>query len=206
MFGGGGGGGMDFDQFFGGGTGSGPRGRAQARGGASLQTGVRLSFMEAAKGCVKTISVTRDVSCSSCDGTGAANGQVDVQLCSMCNGVGVVSQQSGFMVVQRTCPKCGGAGQEIRNPCGSCSGSGLMRSTEDVDVDIPPGVDNGITLQLSGRGSMAPNNQGPSGNLLVNVSVAPHSVFSREREKMFSSIVIFRSRQHFWAAPPRYPR
>ena len=176
--GGGGAGGHGFESFFGGGGFGGNQG--QARAGASLQTGVRLTFMEAVMGCHKTLPIARDAACGTCGGTGGSGGSVEYDVCTMCNGMGMVSQQSGFMVVNRTCPKCQGAGKRIVNPCGACSGSGLERVTENVDLDIPPGVDTGITLQVSGRGNMAPNNQAPAGNLLVNVVVEPHAVFKRE--------------------------
>ena len=83
------------------------------------------------------------------------------------------------MASQRPCDACGGRGKVILKSCPKCGGRGTTSSTATIEVDIPAGIDDGQTLSLRGRGN-AGINGGPSGDLLVTVSVSSDPTFRRE--------------------------
>ncbi len=166
---------------FGGFGGSRTRQRNAPRQGADLQTVVTLQFEEACFGVEKEIQFARDEKCSRCHGNGAEPG-TSPQRCSTCNGTGEVktSRQTmfGSMVQVATCPTCGGRGEMIPTPCTQCHGRGLERKTVKKIVAIPAGVDTGTRIRMSGEGQPGENN-GPNGDLYVDVKVNPHRFFRR---------------------------
>lgn len=186
------GGDMDFDlgdilgSMFGGGFGGGFGGRRAnpnaPRRGSDIQTRVTISFEEAAKGCQRKVDVAKVVTCDSCSGSGAAAG-THAETCKQCNGSGQVTVQQrtafGMMSTVKTCPSCNGKGKVIPNPCQKCRGTGFMKKNETVEINIPAGIDDGQSMQVSGGGNKGTNG-GPSGNLIIRVSVRPHPFFSRD--------------------------
>ena len=190
-FGGGFGGGIDLDDIlgsmFGGGFGGfgGSRQRANPnapRRGDDIRVSLVLSFMEAVHGCAKTVSVSRQDTCPECGGTGAAKG-TSAETCPDCRGTGYVTvqQRTPFGVMQSTqpCRKCGGKGKIIKTPCSKCHGSGKTASTKRVEVKVPAGIDDDQSLRLAGLGD-AGTNGGPSGDLIVIVTVRPDAMFERD--------------------------
>lgn len=187
-FGGGGGLGDIFDAFFGAGAGGGGPfgggGRAQAGPppGADMEMAVQITFEEAVFGVAKEVSLRSPVRCSTCEGSGARPGTSPV-TCSECDGAGQVRRvrQSilGQMVTAGPCPRCGGAGQTVPDPCADCRGEGRRTEERAYTVDIPAGVDQGNTLRLSGRGAAGPRG-GPNGDLYVHVRVTPSQRFTRD--------------------------
>ena len=172
-----------FGGSFGGGFGGGRTSRANApRKGQDIETIVTISFMEACTGVKRDIKINRLEKCSECSGTGAAAGSTP-QTCPECNGMGQVkvTQRTPFGVIssQKVCPKCGGKGKTISNPCSKCSGSGRVRTSKQISVDIPAGIDDGQMLRVNGQGD-AGINGGPSGNLNVMVRVKSHPIFVRD--------------------------
>jgi molecular chaperone DnaJ len=151
------------------------------RHGSDSETAVSISFEEAAKGCVKTVSYDQIDICPDCRGTGARNGST--RTCPQCGGTGQVrvSQRTPFGLVQttRTCDRCGGTGRIIDEPCPTCGGRGRIRHRRTIEINIPAGIDNGQVLNVSGKGN-AGENGGPSGDLHVSVSVRPHPIFERK--------------------------
>lgn len=190
-FGGGGGfggfGGFDFDlgDIFGsifGGGGSSARSKNAPRKGERIQTEVTITFEEAAFGCDKDISVSRVESCDTCQGTGCKEGTTP-ERCTNCNGTGSVTTQNrtpfGMMQSTSDCPKCGGRGKIIHQPCQKCRGAGMVRRNKTLKVSIPAGIDDGQTISLRGQGSAGVNG-GEPGDLYVTVAVAQHAQFTRE--------------------------
>ena len=165
---------------FGGGRSSGARRNAPHRG-ADLQTSVKLKFEEAVFGADKEISFSRDEKCSKCGRSGAEPGTKKVK-CKTCNGTGEVktTRQTvfGSMVQVTTCPSCNGTGETIPTPCTQCRGRGIERKTVKKIVAVPAGVDNGTRIRMSGEGQPGSNN-GPNGDLYIEVSVADHPYFRR---------------------------
>jgi len=177
-FGGGGRGGGDsiFDMFFGGGG----RGRGPARG-RDLRYDVSLTLEQAATGLESTIDVPRTENCSTCRGSGAKPGTTPT-VCGNCHGSGQITRAQntpfGQMVTSSACPKCGGRGQIILNPCGDCGGSGRTRRTRKINIKIPAGVEDGQHLKLRGQGDAG--DQGTeNGDLYVVINVMPHPKFQR---------------------------
>jgi molecular chaperone DnaJ len=171
--------------FFGGGNG-GRRGRGGPQRGAHLRASLEVSLLEAAQGCERELQIDRKKSCTHCNGSGAEPGH-SPERCDYCGGQGQVVQSQGFFRVQTTCPACRGAGQIIRHKCNSCYGSG--RESEDVtlSVKIPAGIDNGMQLCLRGEGEAGPNN-GPRGDLYVDIRVREHKRFKREGTHLVTEV------------------
>ncbi|MBS3752134.1 MAG: molecular chaperone DnaJ [Anaerolineales bacterium] len=157
------------------------RRRTSPRRGADLQYRVRLDFEEAVFGVEKEIEITRDETCSTCDGSGAKPG-TSPQSCPQCGGRGEVRQTRqtllGSMVQVTTCPTCNGEGKTIDTPCPTCSGKGTERKTRQKKVNIPAGVDDGTRIRLTGEGQPGQNN-GPPGDLYILIHVRPHKYFRR---------------------------
>lgn len=196
MGGGGGfhGGGASFSDVFGdifgdvfGGGGPG-RGGHRAQRGADLRYNLELSLEDAVKGTTVKIRVPTSVTCATCGGSGAKKGS-NPTTCSTCGGAGQVRMQQGFFSLQQTCPQCHGTGQIIKDPCGSCHGEGKTQETKTLSVKVPPGVDNGDRIRLSGEGE-AGDRGAPSGDLYVQINVKEHPIFHREDNNLYSEVPI----------------
>lgn len=177
-----------FDSFFGGGGGRSTRGSRGSAVGSSLRYDVEIDFKEAVFGTKVEISYTHQIHCSTCHGSGVKSGS-GRKICPTCNGIGQVRRNSGFFSIASTCPTCGGEGHIVENPCDECHGSGLMRKQQKLKVTIPPGVDTGNRISLSGMGDAGPNG-GPAGDLFVYVNVKPHPWFERSGNDLYCQIPI----------------
>ena len=171
-----------FGSFFGGGFGGGQARRNGPVRGETIRTSISLSFEEAAFGCEKDVVINRTESCSECGGTGCAKGTT-AEVCPDCRGTGTVQQRRqtpmGIFATTTTCPKCGGSGKIIHQPCAKCRGSGTERRQRTIKASIPAGIDNGQTISLRGQGN-AGKNGGIAGDLHITVTVRPHEIFRRE--------------------------
>lgn len=196
-----GGAGMDlndiFESFFGGaggfGGGGGRRNDPNApRRGGDIHVGITISFMEAALGCTKTVSYTRQETCPDCGGTGAKKG-TGVQTCPDCGGTGYITQQqrTPFGVIQnrRVCPHCGGKGKIVSDPCNKCRGSGRVQVTVKKEVNIPAGIDDEQSLALRGQGD-AGMNGGAAGDAIIVITVRPDPILSRNGYDVFVNVPI----------------
>lgn len=154
------------------------RGRSGGRPGDDLQMEMEIDFAEAAFGTEKTITLTKNIKCDTCNGTGAKAGSAPT-TCDYCHGHGEVRRQQGFFTVATTCPKCQGSGQMIKDPCGTCHGSGKKKKKVDLQVKVPAGIDDGQRLKLSNEGD-AGSNGGPNGDLYVVVRIKQHEIFERD--------------------------
>ena len=170
-----------FGEFFGGGRSS--RGRQQnaPRRGENIMSHLELTFEEAAFGCEKEVATQRIENCASCNGSGSSDGVTET--CSHCGGRGQVRSVQNFMGMQMqsttTCPQCSGRGKIIKNPCTTCKGKGKVRKTNRVKVKIPAGVDAGQSVRVRGEGNVGTNG-GVNGDLLVEVSIKRHPIFTRD--------------------------
>ena len=181
-----------FDSVFGdifGNTGRG-RGRGGPRvfRGADLRYDLDLKLEEAVTGTTIKIRVPKMVSCESCKGSGAKKGSSPVN-CPTCGGQGQVRMQQGIFSLQQTCPQCRGNGKVIKDPCNTCHGQGRVRDTKTISVKIPPGVDVGDRIRLTGEGE-AGENGGPPGDLYVHVNVLDHPIFKREGTNLHCDVPI----------------
>ncbi len=176
-----------FGDIFGGGRGGGGGGSQMYRG-ADLQYNLDLSLEDAAKGTEVKIKIPTKVACSSCSGTGAKKGTSPV-TCSTCGGQGQVRMQQGFFSLQQTCPRCHGKGKMIKDPCGSCAGTGQKKKEKTLSVKVPAGVDTGDRIRLSGEGESGENG-GPSGDLFVQMHMKPHPIFKRDGSDLYCDVPI----------------
>ncbi len=165
---------------------SGGRRRQRAQRGADLQYDLEIDFEDAVFGLNTEIQFPRVDTCDACHGSGAAPGTSPV-TCSTCSGRGQVYYQQGFFSVGRTCPNCRGNGVRIETPCTNCHGSGQIRRQRKLKVNIPPGVDNGTRLRLSGEGEAGARG-GPSGDLYVLLRIREHSIFERQGDELHCEI------------------
>ena len=187
IFGGGFGGG-----FSGFGGGSSTRTANAPRKGHDIQASVILTFEEAAHGCSKKITINRQDTCPDCGGTGAAKG-TSPETCPDCGGRGyVVTQQRtpfGVMQTQQPCSRCGGKGKLVKNPCKVCHGSGKVATKKTLEVSIPMGIDDDQSFALRGMGDAGANG-GPSGDVIVMVTVRPDPLFQRDGYDVWVTVPI----------------
>ncbi|MBR5448947.1 MAG: molecular chaperone DnaJ, partial [Clostridia bacterium] len=179
-----------FSSFFGGGS---TRSTKNAPiEGDDVLARVTLEFEEAAFGCKKEVNFARVEACGDCGSTGAAKG-TKPETCSACRGRGYVTVQQqtlfGTMQSQRSCQTCHGTGKIVKTPCKNCNGKGFIRVNKKLDVSIPAGIDNMQRVVLRGQGS-AGRNGGPSGDLVIEVRVKPHSIFTRNGNDIYCEIPI----------------
>ena len=187
-----------FDSIFGGGFGGFGGGRSTASSanaphrGGDVNANVTIAFMEACKGAKKKMRVTHMVKCDQCSGTGA-DANTKTSSCTECHGQGSVrvNQRTPFGVISTTkvCPRCGGKGKIINDPCKACNGMGRIRHNKKIAVNIPAGIDDGQTFVVRGQGDDGTNG-GPSGDLNITVTVMEDSIFRRDNFDVWVDIPI----------------
>jgi molecular chaperone DnaJ len=158
----------------------GPMGRDRTK---NISVNVTLSFIEAALGCRKYVTIQKHQPCT------CTNGVSEWETCVTCRGSGRRTFQQAPFVVQTTCDSCGGSGSKAKTQCNVCSGKGHVGTIDEVvSVDIPPGVEDGLELVMSGMGEVAKD--GRRGNLKIVIKVSPHPWFSRHGTNLFYSVPI----------------
>ena len=166
-----------FEDIFGQMMGGMGRGKRQNRG-QDLRYNLEISLEEAFRGRSAEIKIPTMVACEVCTGSGAEPGH-SPETCPTCAGHGKVRATQGFFTIERTCSACRGSGKIIRNPCKACRGAGLVQKERSLNVDVPPGVEEGTRIRLSGEGAAGANG-GPSGDLYIFLSVTEHAIFQRD--------------------------
>jgi molecular chaperone DnaJ len=181
-----------FSAFFGGATGRSARRGVGPIQGDDLRVTLELTFMEAAFGCEKDVTVTHLTTCDTCHGTGAQPGSGPT-TCPTCGGVGQLRQaiQTPFGQIAQvvTCPHCHGTGQVIAHPCGTCHGQRRVETTKSIKVTVPPGVDSGTRIRVNGEGD-AGILGGPAGHLYIVVAVRPHDFFERDGYNLMGKVPV----------------
>ncbi|WP_374413053.1 molecular chaperone DnaJ [Novosphingobium colocasiae] len=175
-----------FESIFGSAFGGG--GRQQARRGADLRYDMEVSLDEAFHGKDTEITIEVSQTCEPCSGSGSEPG-TGRSRCGTCNGHGKVRAQQGFFVVERACPTCHGRGEVIERPCRACGGEGRVDRPQTLEVTIPPGVDSGTRIRLSGKGEAGPHGA-PSGDLYIFLHVRRHKVFERDGTTLLTRVPI----------------
>lgn len=170
-----------FGNFFGGGRRSGGQ-RTRGVRGSNLRIKLKLNYEEIAKGCTKQIKVKKYVPCTTCGGSGAKD-KNSVQTCNTCGGSGQVRKVTntflGQMQTVTTCPTCNGEGSTVTSKCTACKGEGRVYSEETVTIDIPAGVQDGMQLNVSGRGN-AGERGGAPGDLIILIEEEQHKELHRD--------------------------
>lgn len=181
-----------FEDIFGSGSRGGRRGGRAVYRGNDLKLMLKLSLREVAAGAKKKIKVTRLVTCSACDGSGAKRGS-DKQTCPACNGAGEMRQVSrslfGQFVNISTCPSCGGEGSIITDPCADCKGDGRNKGSKSIEVQIPAGVTSGNYITLEGQGDVGPRG-GPPGDLIILIEELEDDIFERHGDDILCDLPV----------------
>jgi len=154
--------------------------------GDDISKSIGLSFMEAARGCQKTIKIEYPYGCKPCSGNGSKDGN-SIKTCTACNGAGKTARQHGFMQVVTTCGTCRGQGFEVVDKCSDCAGTGIKSKVEKLKVKFPPGIDSGNTMRLPGKGMPSDMVDTP-GDLFLSVTVNKHPTFIRRGLDVFSKL------------------
>ena len=169
-----------FSSFFGGGQRS--TRNQRSRQGDDVEKQMTITFDEAVHGAKKTIRINVEEECPHCGGTGAYS-KSDLHTCDRCNGQGFVFVEQrtilGMARSQQVCPKCRGKGQYVTRKCEHCNGVGRIKKTKDIEINIPAGIDNGMSLRIAGKGE-AGYDGAPNGDLYVQFRVTPHEYFKRD--------------------------
>ena len=177
-----------FETFFGGGGSRGPRPRTERGQDALIRVDVDLA--DVVFGTTRTLDVDTAVLCESCGGSCCAPG-TNPRTCDICGGSGQVQRTVrsllGNMVTQSPCGSCRGYGSVIDQPCPTCAGQGRVRSTRQVDVEIPGGIETGQRIHLPGSGEIG-HGGGPAGDLYLEFHVSAHDTFDRQGDDLLATI------------------
>lgn len=186
-----------FDDLFGGSfgggfsgfSGSSRRSANRPQKGRDRLVTLELSFIEAIKGCKKSITLDLDEACERCHGKGGFG----EKTCPTCKGHGRVIEEQrslfGIFQTETTCSTCGGTGKTFDEKCNTCRGSGHLRKKKEIEITIPEGVDTGYQLKISGKGE-AGYNGGPNGDIYIEFKVGKSPIFSREEEDLYLEVPI----------------
>ena len=176
-----------FSDIFGGGFGGRKR-RSRKKPGKDIQMDAEITFEEMVKGAKRTVRLYKSVVCDKCHGTGGEPG-AKKETCQTCKGSGQVRQnmQSFFGSFSQisTCPNCQGAGEVYLEKCKKCGGDGRTKDEQEIEIDIPAGIQDGQTISIEGQGE-AGEKGASSGNLYINIHVIPHQKFKREGNNILS--------------------
>ncbi|MDQ2721507.1 MAG: molecular chaperone DnaJ [Bacteroidota bacterium] len=171
-----------FGSFFSGGRSNGSSRRSHGVKGSNLRVKIKMNFEEIAKGTTKTIKVKKYISCNTCNGSGAKD-KNSLQTCRTCGGSGQVRKVQntflGQMQTVNSCPECNGEGTTITNKCPNCKGEGRVYGEENVTLEIPAGVQDGMQLSMSGKGNMGERGGGP-GDLIILIEEEAHPHLHRD--------------------------
>jgi molecular chaperone DnaJ len=166
----------------------GQRRRHGPQPGRDLQVTIEIDLLDAARGTHKAVAIAREELCTECSGSGSRRG-TQPATCRRCGGRGVVIQSQGFFRIQQTCRGCGGRGTVIADPCPECNGNGRVLVRRSLEVSVPPGVDTGTRVRLSGEGE-AGEPGAPRGDLYCVIRVREHPFFQREGSHLICQVPI----------------
>jgi molecular chaperone DnaJ len=193
----GGNGGVEFDlgdlgeifgDFFGGAS---SRNRSKTKKGKDLETSINLSFEESIFGVSKRIKLDKISICEKCKGSGAKD-DTKMSVCKNCEGHGQIKEIKrsilGSFQTTRTCESCNGSGKIPEEKCSICKGAGVYRHEEEIEINIPSGIENGQILRVSEKGEAVKG--GKSGDLYVRITVKNHSTYKRDGDNLITDISV----------------
>jgi len=174
-----------FESFFGG------QGGTRMKRGSDISVDIQISFAESVFGAERRIILTKNSTCTSCNGSGAETGS-SLETCKICNGKGKIHESRraflGSFTSVRECSACLGKGQVPKDKCKVCNGHGILRKQEEIAIKVPGGIENGEMIRLSGKGEAVP--QGVPGDLYIRVRVESHPVFRRDGPNLLMDLNI----------------
>jgi len=163
------------------------RGDEEPARGVDLHQAVTLDFDEAIRGGQRSVTLTREEVCRSCQGRGRLN--VTETRCVHCHGSGVVKSARGHMVFSKPCAHCGGSGAMRQARCPACGGQQVEVRSEQITINVPPGLADLARIRVPGKGH-AGRNGGDAGDLYITVQVRPHPLFARDGDDLFITVPI----------------
>lgn len=178
-----------FNSFFGGGFRSSSQSRKRSidKYPLDLEIALKIKFNEAVFGAEKEVEFTIKKPCKTCKGTGSKDGKT--HICPHCEGRGRIVQQRGFMSFAQECPYCGGSGETVSDKCGECDGSGYKEERQNVKINVPEGIDDGMRMRVSGKGNVSVDES--RGDLYVYIEVEPDERFVRHENDVYIEIPVF---------------
>lgn len=166
-------------------------GRSARQRGRDVSIDINLTFEESIFGVTRKVLITKNNTCSACDGTGAKKG-TGMETCSTCGGQGKLreTRQSimGAFTTVRECSTCHGTGQIPKERCGTCAGAGIARTEEEISIKVPAGIQNGEVIRMTGRGEAMPH--GEPGDLYIKVHVEQHATIKRDGSTLTTKLPI----------------
>ena len=165
-----------------------PSGRLAPRRGDDVMRTLSVDFFDALRGLTARIDIDAETTCERCHGAGRVTAATR-RSCPDCAGTGRISRFAGPLRLATGCPRCEGEGVFGWDGCGACAGAGILTRREGLDVPIPPGVDDGSRVRVSGRGRAGRNGGGP-GDLFIITRVAPHPFFRRIGDNIHCTVPI----------------
>jgi molecular chaperone DnaJ len=181
-----------FEEMLGGGFGGGGRskgaGKQQSHPGSDIRYDISISLEEAYRGTKSNVRFSTLVMCEACSGTGS-EGNKKPSPCPTCGGRGSVRYQQGFVIFEKTCHTCLGAGTILSDPCKRCQGSGRVKGEKNLEVNIPAGVATGNKIKISGEGEAGFKGAQP-GDLYVFINVLSHKIFRRDNNNLSCKVPI----------------
>ena len=176
-----------FSSFFGGGGRTRRADPNAPRAGQDVEKSMTITFEEAVHGTKKTVKLNVSEECTACGGTGAKS-RKDIHTCSTCHGTGTVYVEQrtlfGVSQSQTVCPDCHGSGKTVKNKCEKCSGAGKIRKTKNVEVSVPAGINDGMSIRMSNYGE-AGSNGGQAGDLFIVIHVQSSKLFDRRENDIY---------------------
>ena len=167
-----------FNNFFGAGFGGGGE---RTERGRDISIDIEISFEESVFGTTRKVLLNKASLCSVCAGSGAKPG-TKTKKCTTCNGKGRVNEMRksflGTFSTVATCSTCAGKGEVPDEKCKHCGGVGIEKKQEEITITIPPGLQNGEMLRMSGKGEAVA--KGIAGDLYIKLHVTPHALYHRE--------------------------
>jgi molecular chaperone DnaJ len=163
------------------------RGDGAPERGVDLHQTITVEFAEALTGGQRSITVTRQVNCATCHGTGRLT--VDETRCLQCHGSGAVKSARGHMVFSKPCPYCGGSGRQAQMRCPSCNGQQIAMRAESMTINLPPGLADEARIRVPGKGHVG-RYGGQNGDLFITVRVKPHPLFQRVGDDLLVTVPV----------------
>ncbi|HUU09829.1 MAG TPA: molecular chaperone DnaJ [Phycisphaerae bacterium] len=155
--------------------------------GQSLRCFIDISLEDVLTGATKTVRLSRQERCDACEGTGSVSRRR--RTCPTCGGQGRVQQGGGFFRIVRDCPQCGGAGTSVADPCPACGGRGLVAHKRTIEIQVPPGVDDGQRIRYAGQGDAGEPGV-PRGDLYAVIRLQPHPFFERHGRDLLCQLPV----------------
>src|SRR3972149_6693586 len=155
--------------------------------GRDLQYNLEIDLRDAYHGTSTYVNIQKESPCDRCSGSGHEPGSANT-TCKNCKGKGTIDSGTGFMRYPSTCPQCKGRGRST-SPCPICGGRGTILKTEQIMVKIPPGVDNGTKVRVTGKGG-AGLRGGRSGDLFIVTSIRSDRFYERKGNDLYCDVPV----------------